>query len=150
MIRSWNPENCNLIVSWESATTGSVNSKILTNWNSVAFNFSDERWEYTTSTTGQITRSKIMNKLGTCEINAPEGSDVCEVLSLRINNNDKITVSLTDKSKTTGDSVTVLEFILSDGSVSNAGTGQRQRTAGERVFVITGEITKNDEKAYIN
>jgi len=150
MIRTYNPENAVLVTSWVSAITGAVNSKQILNWESITFNYTDDRYDFTTSTTGQITRSKIMNKLGTAVIESPEGSDVSEILSKLINSNSKLTIALTEKTPTVGDPATVVEYTLSEGSISNPGDGVRSRTAGMRSWTITGEVTKLTETDYVD
>lgn len=148
MIVTYNPENVQVTLNWTQNEI-SLGTEVLKNWNSISISFNDERYEFTTSTTGQITRSKILNKLGNIEIVTPDRSDVCQYLSKLIDKNSKITLKIVEHFiDASGNKLPVISYHLSDGSISNAGTGKVERTSGERTFIITGEVSTFKEDAY--
>lgn len=150
-IKSYNPENVQVVLSYVSRTVLADETTVsLSNWNSIAITYNEDRYEFTTSTTGVITRSKIINKLGNIEIVTPEGSDVCKWLTKLVNTNAKITFKVTEKTypQVGGLPVVASEFIISEASISNTGSGNRARTSGERTWVLTGEVSKFVEDDY--
>lgn len=150
MIRTWNSENATLIVSWMDSVIGKQKSAEVKNWDEITFNYNEDRYEFSTSTTGQITRSKIQNKLGAATVVCMSGSDCNAVLGDLINSSAKITVSLVERMPNTlGVSTSnAAEWLLSDGSISSAGDASRGRVAGQRTWVITGEISKITDGEY--
>lgn len=144
-VKSYNPETVYLTLSWVADLFSSPETASLENWESVSISFTDDRYEFTTSTSGHIVKSKILNKLGSIEIVAIQGSDTVAKLSKLINSNKKINIELVEKNA--GEDATI--YTLNDGAITDAGSGERGRTAGERTFVITGEV-KLEEKTYID
>jgi len=143
MIRTYNPENVYVtLTSMDSQNRTDL--KVLANWSTLTIAFAEDRWEFSTSTTGQITRSKIVNKLATAEIVSPEGSDVNDILAKLIGKNDKIFFRIVEKD----DGVAIAEWTLTDASVSSPGSAEKARVNGERTWVLTGELDKWEESAY--
>lgn len=78
------------------------------------------------------------------------GSDCNAVLGDLINSSSKITISLVERMPNSlGVSVgNAAEWVLNDGSISSAGDASRGRVAGQRTWVVTGEISKLTDGEY--
>lgn len=150
MLYTYNPETTTLVVSWISKLLGSRVSKIIENWDEVTLSYSEDRYEYGTATTGQVTRSKIINKLGTATIVAATGSDCNSVLGDLVNSKSKINLSFTEKAHiAAGPSLSdnaVME--LNGASITDPGDLSRAKAAGQRSWVLTGEIKEMKENTY--
>ena len=145
-IKTYNPEDCTLVVSVRSKLDEFISTSILENWESVSISYADSRYTYQTSTTGQIIRSKVINKLGSMEIVSPNNSDTVRILNLLKNTDHYIELSFTEK---IGDAIAT-KFVLSGGAVEDVGTGTRGRSNEERTLVVTGEVVKFEENDYFN
>lgn len=149
-VYTYNPETTTLVVSWVSPVLGSRVSKIIENWDEVTLSYSEDRYEYAAATTGQLTRSKIINKLGTASLVGATGSDLNSVLSGLINSKAKINMSFVEKAHVdTGSSVHEnASMELTGASITDPGDAARAKVAGQRTWVLTGEISEMHENTY--
>lgn len=144
-IKTFDPDNCTLVLAYV-ANDGTQDQFLATNWESCAVRYSDPRAEHSTSTTGQITRSKIKNKLGVATLMTPNNSDVCSFLAKYLDSSGKLVLQFLERQ----DESTITEMFLGDATITDAGDLEKARISGMRTWTLTGALFKPKENVYAN
>lgn len=133
-LKTYNPEVANISIAGTPCN----------DWEEISFSYEDERYEFTTATSGMVTRSKVLNRLGQVELIIPQGGDVSELLDNFIGMNDTFDIVLNE----TLAEGNVTTFMLSNGTIVDPGERKRGRTAEDKTIIIKGLITKFVELPY--
>lgn len=155
-VKTFNPDNCSLVLLWRTPDN-QIGSKDVEDWDEARFAYTDARAEFSTSTTGQITRSLIKNKLGTASVDFPQGSDALSLISnvMKSVPATKWVVRFIEKQPIGGvplidlEDVVTGEFTLGSATVSDAGEASRGRAASVKTVVFTGELLDNFDGQYV-
>lgn len=123
-MRTYNPEDGSLLVG----------ISLLTGWNNVRIGRAEDGAMFSAGTSGEITRTINLNKLGSFVITTQQSSIDNETLSALEISKLAIPVSFIDKSGTT---VAIIDL----GTVIKIPDSDFGKEAGTREWTITGEMT---------
>ena len=110
-----------------------VGGSIITSWNTVTPDRDEDSFTFNTGTTGESTRTKNLNKMGTFTIVLPQTSADNAVMSGFEVGGSLISCSIIDKS---GASLAVMP----EGTVMKPATSEFGKESGEREWVVKGDI----------
>ena len=110
-----------------------IGGRIIGSWNTVAITREEDEWTFNAGTSGEVTRTKNLNKLGMFELTIPQTSEDNAALSaLRLLGNT-LNCSVLDKS---GTSV----GLIPEGTIVKAPDSEFGKESGERVWQIKGDL----------
>ena len=130
-VKSYSPKNAIL----------TVNGQIVKSWKTVKIEFEDDSWEFDTATSdGETTRTRIENNLGKFTITLPQTSsdnDIINDLEMAAAKSDTIPSFVEVQLKDNwGQSL----HTMAEGTVSKRASGDYEKSATEREWIITGEL----------
>lgn len=123
MSRTYNPEKVALVVG----------GSLLKSWNSIKITRDEPKWNFTTGTRGESTRTKNLNSMGTIEITVPQSSADNDVLSAYAISDAAIPCMVKDNS---GSSIATMP----KGTVVQLPEMTMSKEPTDRVWQIKGDL----------
>jgi len=125
-MKNYNPKEVTLIIG----------GRIIKSWNTVRVAMDEDEWTFTAGTTGESTRTKNANKLGSLVITSPQASEDNAFMSAFQASGTLIPCSVVDKS---GTSI----HVMAKGTVVKMPDAEYGKEAGEREWTVKGDIETN-------
>ena len=110
-----------------------IGGRIIGSWNTVTVTRDEDGWTFAAGTSGEVTRTKNLNKLGMLELVLPQTSEDNAVLSAFEIAGNTLNSSVLDKS---GTSVA----LMPEGTVIKAADSEFGKESGERTWQIKGDL----------
>jgi len=110
-----------------------VGGSIIKSWNIVTVTRDEDGWSFSTGTSGEVTRTKNLNKLGMLELVLPQTSADNAILSAFEIAGNVLVSSVIDKS---GASVA----LMPEGTVVKAADSAYDKESGDRTWQIKGDM----------
>lgn len=110
-----------------------VGGAIIKSWNSVTLSRDEDGFTFNTGTSGEVTRTKNLNKLGGIAINLPQTSGDNTILSAFEIAGNALSCSVIDKNGVT-------LGLMPEGTVVKAPDAELGKESGERDWLIKGDL----------
>jgi hypothetical protein len=110
-----------------------VGGTIIKSWNLVTPEFDEDGWTFSTGTSGESTRTKNLNKMGTITLTLPQSSADNDILSGLQVAGALLPVSIIDKSGST-------IITMPEGTIVKLPAAEMAKEAGEREWIIKGDM----------
>ena len=148
-VKTYNPEWVNLTIRYEEGGEVENLPADSNDWEQMVARYVDPRYVHSTSTSGMVTRTKTVNKLGQFELEVPQGSSLLSFLSDKVGKDGKFTITVAEIQTSGTLSENVLDAQLSGASITEPGDITRAREASMRTFIFEGLLKKAEELAYV-
>lgn len=112
-----------------------IGGSIISSWNSITIAREEDGWTFSTGTSGEVTRTKNLNKMGTLTLLLPQTSADNAVLSAFQIAENVLACSVIDKS---GTSI----GLMPEGTVVKVPDSEFAKESGEREYQIKGDLVE--------
>ena len=113
--------------------SGIFGGAILQSWNSITVEVTEDRFTFTKGTTGEVTRTKNPVMMANITVNLPQTSEDNAIFSAFEVAGNTISCMVVDRG---GRSI----HVVPQGTFTKPATAEYGREAGEREWVITGQL----------